>query len=542
MTTDLSTHPLLASEQEAREFDLSASLLDELRDLAGAEDQLDLRSHQLFEQLRKMLGQDRLTDCLMGIQWLVCHDEPSGARLLAALLDAQTPGAQLLPRVRRFQSIHRMLLLDPELVGDAFLEDWHARLVSHAEICRQRLGDKLVDPTDYTNPTDQPPLPTLRAMLDRLQPAPGCEDLSAEDMQLLAGLVRLESDAYQERVSRLASTIDPFAVMAVMRALPLLNRADAEIRDLGQLALWLESGDLEAVFRRRIPREFDVLEEPERPRLAAAFESDPRLAPLARIHRALVAEPPSVRQIAGPAGRLLTLAHALQKRGLRDTEPSLLEALLVCMEHRRKGVVELELPAELAEVVGQILVTGTSRRAAGVRGFDLHGCRLRVTEPRLGLGDRIWRNDLPTLAEMQSAIEDEVEQVRKKRDPEDMSATAVKQMVINNIGSVSIVLGFLRNAKVTGIPGLVADVARRTRSPRVLEVIANDRTLHSGFANKDVPRTLLESPVNLSVKTLRRFIHVKYVSKTDLRRLAKDKARIRKEVVREIESYLESLS
>ena len=115
-------------------------------------------------------------------------------------------------------------------------------------------------------------------------------------------------------------------------------------------------------------------------------------------------------------------------------------------------------------------------------------------------------------------------------------------MVMNNVGSVSILLGFLRNPKVTSIPGLVGEVVRRTRSARILEVIMNDRALTSGHANKDVPRALIESPVNVSVNTLRRFIHVKYVSKTDLRRLAKDKARLRKEVCREIEKYLESLT
>jgi len=76
----------------------------------------------------------------------------------------------------------------------------------------------------------------------------------------------------------------------------------------------------------------------------------------------------------------------------------------------------------------------------------------------------------------------------------------------------------------------------------VLEVVASDRTLYTGHPNKEVPRALLESPVNVSVKMLRRFIHVKYVSKTDLRRMARDKSRLRKEVCREIDQYLDSLS
>ena len=52
----------------------------------------------------------------------------------------------------------------------------------------------------------------------------------------------------------------------------------------------------------------------------------------------------------------------------------------------------------------------------------------------------------------------------------------------------------------------------------------------------------LRSPVNVSVKVLRKFCHVKYVSKVDLKRLAADRTGIRKEVAREIEKYLEALA
>ena len=88
----------------------------------------------------------------------------------------------------------------------------------------------------------------------------------------------------------------------------------------------------------------------------------------------------------------------------------------------------------------------------------------------------------------------------------------------------------------------VEAVAARTRNPRVIETIAVDRTLHTGFANRGVPIACLRSPVNVSVKILRKFIHVKYVSKIDLKRMAQDRAGIRKEVIREIEKYLEALA
>ncbi len=113
---------------------------------------------------------------------------------------------------------------------------------------------------------------------------------------------------------------------------------------------------------------------------------------------------------------------------------------------------------------------------------------------------------------------------------------------MTNIQSVSVLLGFLRNPKVTSIPGLVEDVVNRTRNPQIISTIANDRTLHTGFANKGVAVACLRSPVNVSVKTLRKFCHVKYVSKIELKRMGADRTGIRKEVAREIQKYLDALA
>ena len=112
---------------------------------------------------------------------------------------------------------------------------------------------------------------------------------------------------------------------------------------------------------------------------------------------------------------------------------------------------------------------------------------------------------------------------------------------MTNIGSVSVLSGLLRNPKIVAIPGLVAGVVQRCRSLLVLDLIANDRMLFTGFANKDVPRALLHNPCNIPIKSLRKFIQVKYVAKVDLQRMARDKVGLRDEVVKEIESYLKSL-
>ncbi len=550
MTCGLASHPLLVESPRPALAEIPEALLEELRDLAAAHDHCTGRARQLYEQLRKMLGQDRLLTCLLGIQELAQTDDPAGARLLAACIDANTPGALLLPRVRRFRSLGRLLAADTELVGEVFLREWQQRLAAAVTTAGARLDALGVD-VDPGNgrPVDRPPLPLLRAAVATLAPQRPDAEPERADLALIGELVRLEADACQERVSRLAGVIDPFRVTAVMRALPLLNRADAEIRDLGRLASWLESGDVEAAFRRRVVTGFEVLEENERARLLTTLRQETRLAPLAAVYDALVVAPLAVRQVAGPVARLLVLGRALQREGVRTTPLTLVQAVHLVLAGSPSGRFELPLDAELQEVVGRVLLSSRHGGSDDLAGLEIQAGRLVVAGPRLGLGDRIWRHDLPTLAELTSPLPEADSRTEAEADPEsettdqrDKGNAAVKQMVMNNIGSVSIVLGFLRNPKVTAIPGLVADVVRRTRSGRVLEVIAGDRRLTGGHANKDVPRALLESPVNIPVKTLRRFIHVKYVSKTDLRRMARDKARLRKEVCKEIEAYLESLA
>ena len=66
--------------------------------------------------------------------------------------------------------------------------------------------------------------------------------------------------------------------------------------------------------------------------------------------------------------------------------------------------------------------------------------------------------------------------------------------------------------------------------------------MHTGFANRSVPLAVLRSPVNVPISVLRKFIHVKYVSKVDLKRIAVDQAGVRKEVGREVKKYLKSLT
>lgn len=548
-------HPLLAAPRPDIVACGPESLLGELRDLALGHDQLSYRSRILFEQLRKMLGQDRLIHCLLGIQSLALQGEPAGARLLAAFLDANTPGSQLVPRIQDFSSSrrYRELATVAEVAGDTHACVWLRQLAATIVDCENICGVVAGELANRSpRPRDVPPIPLLRRSLIALMPGQRAgAPLRPEQRRLLVELVRLETSAYQERVSHLAGVIDPFRVAAVMRALPLLNRADAEIRDLHRFAGWLEEGNDEAAFRKQVPRYQEILEDNERPRLLAALDGDPRLAPLARVHQALLRAPQTARQLAGGMASVLTLAHQLVLAGVRRDDLDLLTAAELVLSSSPDGHLRIALTPELRHDVAAILVAPQREdgwSAGLLAGLELDRGDLSLRDERQGLGERVWRHDLPTIAEMAGAPsslpqETGAGQEKQPEDPQrDRGNDTVKQLVMANLGCVSILLGFLRNPKIIAIPGLVADVARRSRSIRVIEVIATDRALHCGFANKDVPRALLESPVNVPVKTLRKFIHVKYVSRTDLKRMAVDKARLRKEVIGEINAYLESLT
>ena len=81
-------------------------------------------------------------------------------------------------------------------------------------------------------------------------------------------------------------------------------------------------------------------------------------------------------------------------------------------------------------------------------------------------------------------------------------------------------------------------IVQETRSLRVLDKIISVRRLHSGPANKDVPRLILMSPARVAMNSLKTFIHVRYVSRVDLERLARPRSEIRPEVQKEVASYL----
>ncbi len=116
----------------------------------------------------------------------------------------------------------------------------------------------------------------------------------------------------------------------------------------------------------------------------------------------------------------------------------------------------------------------------------------------------------------------------------------IKAVLTQNITRDSILEALLGNPKVFQTPGLVSFIAATSRSLAILSKIAKSRDLVGGFANRDVPLTLLQSPCNIPISLLRPLINVRHVSLMDLKNLARAKAGVRREISDECEAYLKA--
>ncbi|MBK8165914.1 MAG: hypothetical protein IPK64_08110 [bacterium] len=285
---------------------------------------------------------------------------------------------------------------------------------------------------------------------------------------------------------------------------------------------------------------------------AACLEAEPGLAPLAALVAARVHGSLDLPQLAGGTLRLVSLADQLCQEGLRDAGLDLVTAAAIVQANHGNGQVALPVERALAAAIERLLAAPHPFRG-GLRGslsgiqlapglvlvdleHDLeyfpHGFPVLIDGGRSALGD-----SQPAVAEGSEAVDADEASAKDALD-----RLRMRKLVLDNIMSTSVLLEFLRDPKVTSIPGLVAEVVNRTRNPQVIEIVIGNRALHTGFANKAVPLACLRSPVNVPAKALRKFIHVKYVSKVDLKRLANDRTGIRREIGAEIVKYLDSLT
>jgi hypothetical protein len=543
-----------------------ALILEGLRALALADEDVAARAENLFLFLRKISTDSSAREYLMGIQYLAVTGDPAGARLLAAFLDVSTPGDRLLPRVQRFTSSRRLSHRIREAGDDPgnLHEDWLERLEDLASRAR---GLVPVNDTEEkaasTIPGRESPWPQLRDAMDLLVARLSLgDDFSADDRQLLVELLRLEIDAWQERISHLAGSIHPFEVAAITRVLPILSIADAEIRDLRQMTGWISEGCLGSDFQKPLSRSLDILEDNDRAMLRKVLEADPALEPLAKLFTGVADRPVRISVMGYILQKLQAVSDRLALLGIPEVDLDLVTGALLVQENFAAGSGEenfhLPLTPGFPRACGHILEmaeSGMGTEAADLAGLVVQGEKLVISIPE---GGAFLEHDLPAAAaegtddgdpdevmdwaEDLSAEPDSGKDADEKIDPDTATASELKHLVMTNLQSLSILLGFLRSPKIVAIPGLVEEVVNRTRNPKVIETVCQVRVMHTGFANRSVPLACLRSPVNVPISALRKFMHVKYVPKVDLKRIAADQAGVRKEVGREVQKYLKSLT
>lgn len=443
---------------------------------------------------------------LRALAGLAADRHPAGEALVRALLSTAPAGHRLLVAVRSFRSTRRLCAGQ----GTAPEAAWQARC--------ERLAAG-------TTPNDGVGLSiVLRARCDALLAGlvRGGATIPADRAELV-DLLSLEADARDERVRDLAARLVARGSDEILGRLEQVARLDSQLVDLRDLIARLGAGggrsDVVAPHNRFVR----ALGEAGCRRVEQALAGAADLERLVLVWRKLAAANPPLPDPESAWLRLRSLAASPAAGLVLPTDPDPLGLAALVMAYGQGGAVRLPLPehalAALAGPDGPALPEGIVVADGQLMVTCDDAFRARAPRPRTAAA---------AAAEPEKA--------------KDQGASALKRMVLTNLQSISVTIAFLRDPKVVAVPGLVEEVVNRTRNPQIIEIIATQRPLHGGFANRGVPLALLKSPVNVSTKLLRKFIHVKYISKMDLRRLANDRTGIRREVGKEIENYLSSLA
>ncbi len=524
-TNALTTEPLLdESTVELKGWNAPPEVRQWLAGLAAERDP-DLRCNALYLTIRKQIGKPILTDMLRGILVAAVRNEYEGAAALTAFLGVRASGDLLITRVGEFSSLRRVrqrLRSQRDRDLNRPQQHWLRDL--------DRLLNRVRDEgrADITITTEAGEMSRVcRDIFSGFIRKAEIEGaLDPDEMSVLRELARIELGALEMRALELAGNVDPFSARHVSHILPMLGEVDSDVRNLSYFLDRMNEEGSRAIFAEHVTVMSEILEEADEQALRTILEKDPNLRPAWRLLRGLDRNPLPQRTLSWFADRILTVGQVLTEKGLRSRPLDIAASVLCVLDHYSDGLVQI--PA--SEAVLSVL------REDGVASVDFPEDSLvmvldRESARRMPLPHGLPLPKLP-LVNVERFVVAEDEQ--KLLSP--------NELVLDNLANTSVLLGLLKNHKVINTPGLVALVATRARNMRVLEVICRTKNLHSGHANKEVPLALLKSPMNIPIKSLRRFIGARYINKIELKRLELDRSSVRREVADEIRAYLKSLT
>jgi hypothetical protein len=502
---------------------LESAAADEEAIRAAADDEQPRERKRRRVELFRELEPEAAIELLKVAAGLALQGEAAGVRLLLGFLEVKRPGVEVLDELRGLTGLRRFSL-------KLAVESWEEGEVPPPvpttnpllEVAAEgaRLGALDPEIAERTHgPAD------LRGVhqhlcdwFDRIarQLRNGCE-VSEKEIEFITQLALLEVVLLEKRLSLVARSIDPHDTRHIARLLPVMSRYDQEIEHMKDVVSRISTYE---PFLERLLTMERVMTSSGMEKLLELLSRDVAARGLGRVIEAMRLRPVLEREFAYQISQLYQIA--LLRVGTLDQAepPDLLSIMLQVLEFRQEDtsltlVVEPDVADAIWPSIARWDVSRPSRDLIEIRFREEHSNTF------------ILPDGTPRLPE----------------DPEErpFRELSLSELVLSQIANDSFILGILENSKATAMPGLVGLIARQSRSLRVLDKIIRLRQLHTGVANSDVPRLLLMNPSHIPISSLKRFIHVRFVSRADLRRMARRSPDMRPEISREIAAYLRNL-
>ena len=329
-------------------------------------------------------------------------------------------------------------------------------------------------------------------------------EVEASGRQALSGLIRSEAEALRDRVDWLSENVDPYDMKIMARILPRLRIYDEAVAEGMELAAKLERGDPVGVKVLSFEMHMKGAFEKWRKKIEAC-------EPLQGISRLLAAQ----REKKIPTLDLIALSSLCRWRAeVAQEKSSLTDWIAKAFASYRDGEFTVEAGESAA-----LLASALGSSGVKAKGTVLTGHFGKKLYPALVGRDLLTK---PFLKASDEGLLD------------------MKSLIAQNITRDSVLESLMTNPKVFQAPGLIGFIAQTSRSLAILSRIAKSRELHGGFANRDVPMALLLSPCNVPMSLLRPLISVRHVSLAELKHIARARAGIRREVVLEVQAYLDN--
>jgi len=470
----------------------------------GLELSLRVRSERLASALEQALTGGGAAEILCSIWRGSCVQDRTAVRCLMSLLEVRQSGLELLQQaIRPRQFLHACIRAargGEETQADA----WHGAIRAGTVVAQQAgiAPQELLD------------APRAQALLERR--AQAALDalvggtIRPSELTWLCDLADVELRSTAARLEHLAEKVGTHDGKRISRLLPVLSRHEERIRDTRALLLKLPAPD--AIVRRtpvivqRLESSFEAL--------LRDVAARPDGRELAQCIVLLSGRVPLSAELAFAAGIVRSLAERLRVRAAPPLDVA--HAVFLALKAWRQGGLAIELqPHELRATRAMWEVLGSATRQGS---FHLPYDARRH-------GPMLAEDGVPELT---------YPIVRKIVD--------LRQLVIANIQNEHVLSGLLAVPRLATLPGLVEQIAIRTRSIKVLLEIANRREMFTGAGNRNVPRALLWHPSAIPVSALRKFVHVRFVDRAELAGLAARGSRARPEIRQLASEYLATLS